>query len=193
MREAIGLLEKEGLLIKRHGVGTFITNRNQIIKGGLERLTGIKEFVETQGLQFDSKIIRFEYTDCEPGIREKLDLESGERVLILETVKYASRLPVALCLDIIPEKFAGEAEPEKIHYSVFEGLKKYHDIDIRSAECELLPTLSNDDLSMKLGLEINTPLLMLEQLHYDLQNRKIFYSKSYFPERKFTFKLIRRR
>lgn len=192
LREAIGLLEKEGLLIRRRGIGTFVTNRNQI-KGGIEKLTGIKEFVEAQGLEFKSKILRFEYKDCEKIISEKLDLKINEKVLILETVKFASEIPVAVCLDIIPRKFVDEVEPKKIHCSLFEGLRKYHDIDIRSAECELVPMVSDKELSAKLDLRINTPLLMLEQIHYDSQNKKIFYSKSYFPEKKFTFKLIRRR
>ncbi|HAY98585.1 MAG TPA: hypothetical protein DCY45_04925, partial [Mesotoga sp.] len=36
LREAIGLLQKDGLLLKRHGIGTFVTDRYPIIKGGIE-------------------------------------------------------------------------------------------------------------------------------------------------------------
>jgi len=48
-------------------------------------------------------------------------------------------------------------------------------------------------LTGKLSVEAGTPVLLLEQIHYDSLNRRVLYSKSYFPVGKFTFKLIRKR
>lgn len=55
LREAIGLLQREGLLVKRHGVGNFVTDRYPIIRGGIERLAGITEFIRAQGLKAGAK------------------------------------------------------------------------------------------------------------------------------------------
>lgn len=193
LREAIGLLEREGLLLKRHGVGTFVTERSPVIRGGIERLIGIEEFIQLQGLRADSQIINFKTDSCKQDAAKRLEITTGERVFTIETLKYASELPVALCLDILPESVAPMINPVKIHHSVFEGLRENYGVDIRYAECDLIPILSNQDLSDKLDIKEGAPILLLEQIHYDLNNRKVLYSRSYFPAGKFTFKLIRRR
>ncbi|HAY98586.1 MAG TPA: hypothetical protein DCY45_04930 [Mesotoga sp.] len=48
-------------------------------------------------------------------------------------------------------------------------------------------------MSRKLRIDVGTSVLLLEQIHYDVQDRKVLYSKSYLPSGTFTFKLIRRR
>jgi len=193
LREAIGLLQKEGLLLKRHGVGTFVTDRYPIIKGGIERLSSIASFIESQGHSARSEVIQFEECVCDGRAGELLELEEGSIVYLLETVKYASEIPVAVCVDVIPRSFVSQIDPERIQGSVFEGLGKHYNIDIRYAECDLIPFKSDEGLSRKLRIDVGTSVLLLEQIHYDVQDRKVLYSKSYMPSGKFTFKLIRRR
>jgi len=193
LREAIGLLQKEGLLLKKHGIGTFVTDRYPIIRGGIERLSTIGSFIESQGHSARSEIIRFDQCVCEEKIRKFLDLEVGSMVHVLETTKYASEIPVAVCIDFIPKSIVKEIDPERIYNSVFEGLGRHYNIDIRYAECDLIPISCDEVLSKRLKVDAGTSLLLLEQTHYDVLDRKVLYSKSYFPSGEFTFKLIRRR
>lgn len=193
LREAIGLLQREGLLVKRHGVGNFVTDRYPIIRGGIERLAGITEFIRAQGLKAGSKVTRFELVECPGEIGQTLDAEPGDRIFIMETIKYASEVPVALCADFIPLSIAGNIDPDRIHDSIFDGLRDHYGVDIRYAECDLIPMTAGEELTGKLSVEAGTPVLLLEQIHYDSLNRRVLYSKSYFPVGKFTFKLIRKR
>ena len=193
LREAIGLLQREGLLLKKHGIGTFVTDRYPIIRGGIERLSSIGSFIESQGHSSRSEISRFDQCVCEEKICEFLDLEVGSLVHVLETTKYASEIPVAVCIDYIPKSIVKDIDPDRIHNSVFEGLGKHYNIDIRYAECDLIPSSCDEVLSERLKVDVGTSLLLLEQIHYDVLDRKVLYSKSYFPSGKFTFKLIRRR
>ena len=193
LREAIGLLQKEGLLLKKHGIGTFVTDRYPIIRGGIERLSSIGSFIESQGHSARSEIVRFDQCVCEERICEFLGLEEKSLVYVLETAKYASEIPVAVCIDFIPKSIVEEIDPDIIYSSVFEGLGRHYNIDIRYAECDLIPTSCDEILSERLKVESGTSVLLLEQIHYDVLDRKVLYSKSYFPSGKFTFKLIRRR
>ncbi len=193
LREAIGLLQKEGLLLKKHGIGTFVTDRYPIIRGGIERLSSIGSFIESQGHSARSEIIRFDQCVCEERICEFLGLEEKSLVYVLETAKYASEIPVAVCIDFIPKSIVEEIDPNIIYNSVFEGLGRHYNIDIRYAECDLISTSCDEILSKRLKVESGTSVLLLEQIHYDVLDRKVLYSKSYFPSGKFTFKLIRRR
>jgi len=97
LREAIGLLVNEGYLFRQKGVGTFITHSDPIIKGGIERLKGIADFIKEKGYIPGSILVRFDSIDCDQSIAESLMLGMGEKVLILETIKTASGKPVASC------------------------------------------------------------------------------------------------
>jgi len=77
--------------------------------------------------------------------------------------------------------------------SIFDNLHANHGIDISFAECDLIPAVSDKILSEKLELEPGSPILLLEQVHYDGQGRRVLFSRSFFPAGTFTFKLIRRR
>jgi GntR family transcriptional regulator len=127
-------------------------------------------------------------------IRCKLGLTSAVPVAVIESVKTADGQPVAVCSDYIPVEFLRQPfDPNSIQASIFEGLQSEHGINIRFAECEILPTAAHGSLASILRVDEGTPLLLLDQVHVDDTDRRIFHSKSYFPFNRFTFRLIRHR
>ena len=194
LRESIGLLENEGYLQKRKGVGTFATDSDPIIKGGIERLKGIADFIEEKGYLPGSILETFGSGACDETTAARLMLEPGENVTVIETIKTASGKPVASCMDIIPDRLLKKSmAAADFRESIFDNLHANHGIDISFAECDLIATVSDKTLSDKLKLETGSPILLLEQVHYDDQGRRVLFSRSFFPASKFTFKLIRRR
>ena len=194
LREAIGNLEREGLLIKRQGIGTFVTSESPIIRGGIERLTGVMDFVKANGYEAQSRLISFNASVADPTLVNLLNLSPGNIVYNLTTIKFASDVPVALCVDSIPESvFKTPVKPERLQYSLFEGLEKDYGIEISYAEAEIIPMVSDQSISSKLKIAEGEAVLLLSQIHFDKNNKKILYSKSYFPSGKFTFRLIRKR
>ena len=194
LREAIGMLEREGLLLKKQGVGTFVTSVTPIIRGGIERLTGIMDFVKANGYEAQNRLISFSASVANPTVSTLLNLSPGQVVYNLTTIKLASEVPVALCIDYIPESiFKTPVKPERLQYSLFEGLEKEYGIEIFYAEAEIIPVISDRDIASKLQIPEGEAVLLLSQIHFGKNNRKILYSKSYFPTGKFTFRLIRKR
>jgi len=194
LREAIGLLENEDYLRKRKGVGTFVTGSDPIIKGGIERLKGIADFIEEKGYLPGSILERFGSGPCDTAMADRLLLEAGETATVIETIKTASGKPVASCMDVIPDRLLRRPmAAADFRESIFDNLHANHGIDISFAECDLIPAVSDKILSEKLELEPGSPILLLEQVHYDGQGRRVLFSRSFFPAGTFTFKLIRRR
>ena len=50
LREALHMLEEEGTILRRHGVGTFVAQAVPVIEGGLEVLESIERMAERCGL-----------------------------------------------------------------------------------------------------------------------------------------------
>jgi len=194
LREALQSLEDSGLIVKRHGIGTFVTESRPLVQGGIERLSSLTEFIAGEGRVSRSNLVRYAVVSANAEIRCKLGLTSAVPVAVIESVKTADGQPVAVCSDYIPVEFLRQPfDPNSIQASIFEGLQSEHGINIRFAECEILPTAAHGSLASILRVDEGTPLLLLDQVHVDDTDRRIFHSKSYFPFNRFTFRLIRHR
>ena len=194
LREALKSLEDAGLIVRHHGRGTFITESKPLVEGGIERLVSLMDFVSDHGRVPGSRLARFDMMPADSEIIKRLNLEGPVEVVLIETVKTADGQPVALCRDYIPMCFLKDpVDPEAIQYSIFDGLMKEHEINIRFAECEISAAVADEALAAKLCVEPNTPILLLSQVHMDDSGRRVLHSKSYFPSNRFSFRLIRHR
>ena len=194
LREALQSLEDSGLIIKRHGIGTFVTESRPLVQGGIERLASLTEYIASEGRVSGSDLVGYAVVPASAEVRRKLHLESAAPVAVIESIKTADGQPVAVCFDYIPVEFLRQPfDPDSIQASIFEGLQNEHGISIRFAECEILPTVAHGSLASMLSVEEGTTLLLLDQVHVDDADRRVFHSKSYFPFNRFTFRLIRHR
>ena len=126
------------------------------------RATLIRQ-IESQGLKAESAIIDFRRGYRDPAISSLLNLEPAASLIYLETLKSANDWPVAVCIDLVPESFLAEkVDPHDLNISIFEGLQGYHGINIRFAECDLIPAVADAGLAGKLKIEARAPLLLLE-------------------------------
>ena len=194
LREAITLLENEGFLYRRKGIGTFVTHSAPIIKGGIERLKGIADFIRERGYIPGNIIVKIDTEICDDKIAVMLGIKPGELITFIETIKTASGKPVASCIDLIPCRYLKKpVKKSGFNESIFENLKRDQGIVIAFAECDLIATTSDDTLASKLSLDAGSPVLLLEQVHYNDRGDKVLYSRSFFPSSRFSFKLIRKR
>jgi GntR family transcriptional regulator len=194
LREAVKALQYSGLLIKRRGIGTFVTAQHPLINLGIEHLMSITQFIRRQGFESMSKVNKFQCGIFDDEASSRLGLNPTDRLMAIETVKYADSDPVALCLDFIPMELLEKLpQTEDLYESIFEGLERHYNINITFAECEILSVAADSQLAEKLKVAKGTTHLLLKQVHFDAQERRVLFSKSYFPSQKLTFKLIRRR
>jgi len=194
LREAVIALQNSGLLVRRRGIGTFVTAEHLLLDVGIERLTGIAEFIGEQGHASASTLKRFEF-----GIRDRkallrLDLDPRHELLLIETIKHSDANPVAVCMDYLPvDAMRRRPTPEDFIDSIFEELQRHFGIDIRFADCTIHAVAAERMQAEYLGLRVGTPLLLLDQVHFDASGNRVLYSKSYFPSEKLIFRMIRRR
>ncbi|MEK3731877.1 MULTISPECIES: GntR family transcriptional regulator [Paenibacillus] len=196
LRTAIKLLEQEGKLLVKHGVGTFVIKPLPMIPSRLEFLQSIGTMIKLAGLTEEENKEMIGEVECSPEWAEALNIEEGCGVVKLERIRYADGDAVAYSINIMPKELVGDAF-ERIDFSgsLFGFLEDKCKIQIARADTELLVPLKKDKYVQRLQIdkEEETPVILMKQLHYDEQNKEVLYSLDYLRNDVFNFWIRRER
>ncbi|WP_100404429.1 GntR family transcriptional regulator [Bacillus solitudinis] len=190
LREALRLLEEESIVIRRHGVGTFVHTK-PLFSAGIEELSSVTDMITqanmVPGTIFLSKSVR-EANEDDVRRFERDDLD---KIMEMERVRTADSVPLVYCLDRIPNELA---ENYSIHEtkSLFQYLEDIGHT-ITHAVTYIEPIGYHEMISEILECEPETSLLLLKQTHYDQTECPLLYSLNYFRADKFKFHVVRRR
>ena len=191
-RAAIRLLEKRGVVVVKHGVGTFITKMLPTIPSSLEILTKISDLIKMAGLIEDERKDFSKTIDCPPDWAQKLAIPTGTPISFHQRIRIANNEPVVLSQNIMAKSLIGEAfEKKELYGSLTEFLEKECNITILTSDSELIVPLHTDKLCQKLLVYPETTVLLMEQIHYNELNEPVMYSRDYFRNDIFQFKLRR--
>lgn len=193
IREALRVLEEDGLVARRHGVGTFV--RDHPILKNLNFNFGITEMIESAGLTPGTSYlaIRSETADAEKV--EQLRVPEGTPLITVERVRTADGRPVVYSLDTLPESLIQSAEfdPELLRtQSIYSMLQSTMGKAIEYGIARLLPVTAPDFVAEKLELPPQSLTLYIVQTDYSPDDEPLVYSQEYHLPDAFDFIIWRR-
>lgn len=192
LREALRLLEEENVIIRRHGVGTFV-NPRPVFTSGIEQLTSVSSMIRKAGMEPGT--IYLSSSEAHPSEEDvkRFHCEIDESVITIERVRTANGDPVVYCVDKVPTKYLPNDFLSRQEGSIFTAIEESGNIRISHAIAFIDPTGYHEVASPFLECEPETALLVLKQLHYDDNDQVVLYSKNYFRADKFSFHVVRKR
>ena len=192
LREALRLLEEENVIVRRHGVGTFV-NPRPVFTSGIEQLTSISSMIRKAGMEPGTIYLSSSMTSPSDDDVKRFHCELDESVITIERVRTANGDPVVYCVDKVLDSLpqpSGQPQPEG---SIFAAIEQSGQIRVSHAIAFIDPTGYHEEASPILECEPETALLVLKQLHYDDNDQVVLYSKNYFRADKFSFHVVRKR
>lgn len=106
LREAMRVLEEEGVILRRRGVGTVVCGGISMIRSTLDVNEGVTEMIRGKGLTPGSREDRVDEIPADKKLAEKLKLRAGDPVISLTRVRTANTLPVTYTIDYLPKWLA---------------------------------------------------------------------------------------
>lgn len=192
LREALRLLEEENIIVRRHGVGTFI-NPKPVFTSGIEQLSSISSMIENVGMEPGTILLHaYEDVPVEEDL-ERFQTDIEDKVITIERVRTADGEPVVYCVDKVPTSYLPDQFLENQDLSIFSALEKSGNIRVAYAITYIDPVGYHETVSPILKCKEDSALLVLNQLHYDDNDRVVLYSKNYFRADKFSFHVVRKR
>ncbi|MCY0897947.1 MAG: GntR family transcriptional regulator [Firmicutes bacterium] len=191
IREAISQLTVEGYLVKRRGIGTFVRGP-RAISGGLESLISITQLIEQQGYQPGTSYLSVTRRPASEREEERFRAWRTREVAELRRVRTADGTPVLYCVDIFPAQFLPD-DSAKLSHSLFRYLEQECGQVVIFAQTEIEVTKADETMAAHLKIPAGSPLLCLNQAHYNQNSTLLLWSHDHFVPGTFRFDVIRHR
>ncbi|KLU60141.1 HTH-type transcriptional repressor YvoA [Peptococcaceae bacterium CEB3] len=193
LREALRVMAAQGIVEKRQGLGTFVRAESMPnAKPGLEVLFRVTDAITALGMSPGTSEIELETGPINPMEAERLRIQSPTVINRVRRVRTADEVPVVYCLDVFSPTVGTLVESE-LRASIFVYLEEKKNIHISYASTDIRPTIAGQELAGKLGVSAASPLLLLDQIHFDDRNLPILYSRLFFRPDYFVFHVVRKR
>ena len=193
VREALRVLEDDGLVARRHGVGTFV--RNQPILKNLNVNFGITDMIESAGLKSGTSHLALHKDVADKEKSEQLRVTLGTPLITIERVRTADGRPVVYSLDTVTESLVQRAgfDPQLLlTNSIYNLLQTSSGEVIEYGIARLQPVIAPRHVVEKLQLSPNALALYIVQTDYSSSDEPLVYSCEYHLPDAFDFVVWRR-
>jgi GntR family transcriptional regulator len=194
VREALRVLEDDGLIIRRHGVGTFV--RKHPIVHNLNFNYGTTEMIKTAGMVPGNAHIEVRTMAAEPEVADALELPIGSPVIVVERLRTADGKPVVHATEYLPPALIGDLDLGRLlgteTGSLYQVLQVNLGLSIEYGLTRILPVVASAQLAEKLQVEESSVLLYLMQTDYSPTDEPLLYACEYHLSDAFDFFVMRR-
>ena len=193
VREALRVLEDDGLVSRRHGIGTFV--RNHPILKNLNFNFGITEMIESAGMGSGTSHLAIQREIADQEKAEQLHISVGTSLITVERVRTADGRPVVYSLDTLTESLFQRADfdPQRLlTQSIYSMLQISLGKVIEYGIARLLPMSAPGYVAERLHLSLNALTLYIVQTDYSIDDEPLVYSREYHLPDAFDFVVWRR-
>lgn len=173
LREALLLLEEDGHLINKRGIGRIIAKDRKkelmLFDSNIEPIS----ILVFKGMQFESKIVYEEIPSS--FILKKLGLKG--KVLVIEQNVLCEGKIIGYILNFIPLFMITKTKSKIYNKPVYELISKA--IKISSVSMEFKATKVGESYGSKLCVKSSTPVLLIEETFHSEDGKPVLYLRNY--------------
>jgi len=188
VRQALNDLQKEGLIYKIHGKGTFVSKPKAF--QDLASLQGFGEAMNRHGHETFNKLIGLRHLAPPKGVAAALRCARDDEVTELKRVRYLNREPISLDISYVP-RVVGErlAREDLATRDVFLILENDYGFALGEAELRIDATTADDALARQLQVVEGAPILRIERLTRTTAGTPLDFEYLYYRGDAFQYRL----
>ena len=171
-RSALAGLERQGLVERRRGSGTFVA----VPRINYNKLISTTELLAGRGFSARSRLLERAIVHDEVEIVARLGMPSEEPLVKLERLRQVAAEPLALETNYLPAARFGDLAHQPLEAgSLFTTLEKFYAVEIAYADEEVDATVASKKAAALLEVPDEAPLLRIRQVIYSSQGHAIMY------------------
>jgi GntR family transcriptional regulator len=186
---------ERGVLVRRHGVGTFVASRIPVLESGLEVLESIDSIAKQSGLETEMAHLEVVERLATPVETAGLDYPEGSEVavLIVNRVIAVEGEPVADLRDIVPLTYLQKEDlGTDFRGSVLDLFLRRGKPMLSVSRTEIMAVSATTKFAERLQVPRGSALLKVVGKLYSYDENVVDYSVSYFVPGHFKFHVMRK-
>ena len=188
VRQALGDLQKEGLIFKIHGKGTFVAKPKTF--QNVSTLQGLAESMTDRGFEVINRLLSFKFIAADKLVAERLKLAEGEEVVEIKRVRLINREPVSLEITYLPKGLGERLEKaDLVTRDIFLILENDCALTLGHADLAIDAVLADSDLTQALEVEPGSPIMRIVRLTHDASGQPLDFEHLYYRGDAFQYRL----
>jgi GntR family transcriptional regulator len=187
-RHALAGLEREGVVERRRGAGTFVASP----KIHFNKLMSYTEHMSSRGLTPRSRVLVSKIVEQESEVAARLGLPVTSALVKVERLRQTGDEPFALETCYLPaEGFSGLAKAPLGRNSLFAVLEHDYGVNLAYADEEVDATAAEAHVAELLGVPRGASVLRIRQVIYSTTGKATIYGVGFYRSERHTL-FIRR-
>ena len=190
VRQALAQLQKDGLIDRRPGKGTFVTNK--VTSMNLHKFTGALEDAIFRGLgpKYEARLVDFYLDRPDPAVAENLDLDPKAEMLHVKRVRLAGGSPMAYLHNCLPKEIGSRLTPEDVlARPIMNSLGNKLRLSLSQADQVIEATMADARMAELLEIMVGYPLLKMTRTTYGANGEMFNHVVMLFRADKYSFRV----
>jgi GntR family transcriptional regulator len=177
LREAYISLESEGIIVRRHGIGTFVTH-SPVIRDSLNEFSPFAHIIQESGYTPSFQTLSMSHKTAPADVYDVFDVRPSNKLRCIRRLVLANGQPVIYVDDYI----SPAVDKAALNWDTFDGnmvqfLAASFTVPLHQIQSQIRAAAISPEISEYLGLEEGTPVLSVRSTIYTVDNQPINYSK----------------
>jgi GntR family transcriptional regulator len=186
LRRALRLLESQGFIIRKHGVGTFVAEPK--IDRQMDEVYRFTLGIQQRGLTPGARVISLEVIMLEASLAAELAIPISAPAYRIIRLRSVNREPVLIESYTIPvARFPDLDSFDLEQRSIYEVMETEYGVSIARARQSFEPVAASVFESELLGVELRSPLMLERRVSYDRGNHPVEVGKDRYRGDRFRF------
>ncbi|MBI3574098.1 MAG: GntR family transcriptional regulator [Gammaproteobacteria bacterium] len=188
VRQALGDLQKEGMIFKIHGKGTFVSKPKAF--QNLARLQGFGEAMSNMGYETFSQVLSIKFEPANEVVAKKLCISGPEPVCEIRRIRFLNREPISLDVTYVPASIGERLKKEDMaSRDIFLILENDYGFSLDTANLQIDAMLADEELARYLLVEEGSPILRIERLTNTADKQPLDFEYLYYRGDAFQYRL----
>ncbi|MEA3336663.1 MAG: GntR family transcriptional regulator [Chloroflexota bacterium] len=177
LREAYISLENEGIIVRRHGIGTFVAH-SPIIRDSLNEFSPFAQIIQDGGYTPDFQTLSMGHEYAPTDVYDVFEVPCSEKLRCIKRIVRANQQPVIY----VDDYMAPAVEAAALDWNAFDGnmvrfLADSLDTPLHQIQSCIRAAALSSEISQYLELAEGSPILSVRSTIFTVDNQPVTYSK----------------
>lgn len=190
VRQALGDLERDGMIFRIPGKGSYVAKPKEKPTQELARLQGFAEAMEQQGYSARNRVVGLATLPASEEIAERLRVFVGAPVTEIRRVRYLDESPISFDITYVKADYGDRLAREDLAgRDIFLILEKDYGIPLGHADQCIQSLAADEVMANYLEVEVGSPVLYIERLAYTRSGEPLEFDYVYYRGDSFRYRL----